>query len=143
MTNKQEEWVSGLPPVGEPCLVLDGDEYIPSVVTAIGKLNVLVVHDSNPVNEWVYVKEGAEFKPLKSPEDLEREEAVAGMVVAVWPNVSKKACGIIHDAGYHNGVKVGEEVSVGEFIDKLAVSPYKCLGDLLEQEDYVIYKKVN
>ncbi|NOQ30197.1 MAG: hypothetical protein GQ570_03645 [Helicobacteraceae bacterium] len=55
-----------------------------------------------------------EFRTIKSQADTEREEAIEEMCIGVLNDKSLNVrgdCETLYDAGYHNGVKVGEEVS--------------------------------
>ena len=55
---------------------------------------------------------------IKTPADIEREEAIDGaskiieMAHGSAGGAYKKYCGTLYDAGYHNGPKQGEMVSV-------------------------------
>lgn len=58
-----------------------------------------------------------EFRPIKTKQDIEREEAIEHMVnISPYdpPLNMKEFAEALYDAGYHNGVKVGDEVGPTE-----------------------------
>lgn len=102
-------WVDGLPPVGCECEYYDGVGW--EFCIFIGRVNDedFVLPLDGEIDRMKAIDPSRRFRPIKTQEDTEREEAInaMGCVVALGLTAQAKQCfGELYDAGYHNGPKV-------------------------------------
>jgi len=81
----ETEWVDGLPSVGEECEAKNGASWRNCFVTAIG-YDLMLCYDANTGEEYVRDKDPANFRPIRTPEEKQREE----LVKTILDNVDKK-----------------------------------------------------
>lgn len=104
-----------LPPVGCECewCGLQGDYWVKGVVVALSGTEIVFSHDGKSAhkpNSYEILKHKyIKFRPIKSPEDIEREKAIAEMITLSCSKWVEKNCAVIYDAGYR---KQGKEVSI-------------------------------
>ena len=107
----EQEWVDGIPYAGCECQVFWFNEWKLSIITAVGEENILFKNLVQPVGEFNIDKNKDLFRPLKTKEEAEREEAI-GEMTSLLIGVKNDSCSdcskALYDAGYHNSPKVNE-----------------------------------
>ena len=110
MTN----WEQGeLPPVGEECYVLNSKlgkpDWEKCVVLFKGKH--IIVYDSESCSERTGQISGCQFKPLKSPAEIEQEELESEIKLVLkvkTDNLASTLAYNLYDSGYR---KFGPEIT--------------------------------
>lgn len=147
------EWEKDFPPVSEVCLMTHRELsrwYQVEILAYRG--NVVYILGSSEI--WdkgigaITINEFLKFKPLKLQADIQRENAIETIINdSCWvyddkaTDVMSVECAeTLIDAGYHNGVKVGEEITgIGVAWGWRDCGNYK-LEEYLE-DNFTIYKK--
>ena len=110
----EQEWVDGIPYAGCECQVFWFNEWKLSIITAVGEENILFKNLVQPVGEFNIDKNKDLFRPLKTKEEAEREEAInnvctdLGIMLGTSHDRIDAAIDSMLRLGYHNGPKVNE-----------------------------------
>ncbi|WP_339806371.1 hypothetical protein [uncultured Marinobacter sp.] len=70
----EAEWVDGLPGVGVECELLRGKEWVPVEITGKGKRVTVFRRLCNAGLEEMTEADASEFRPLRTPEQRQRDE---------------------------------------------------------------------
>ena len=145
-----EVWLNGQPPVGCEC------EFRPSEHTLWAKVKVLAIagdyfwldYPDDKLNDEpdTHQKTGY-FRPLKTKEQTEREEAInnvcndLGIMLGTNHDRIDAAIDSMLKLGYHNGPKMGEVVSVPQTRNLWRESDYNAY-DIFIAANFTITRKV-
>jgi len=140
MTNKEY-----MPEVGKECEVkfkrdlnMDWRAVTPKYVG-----DELVVVTSADKGEQVYRKEWYIFRDKKTQADNEREEGADELQRVAKVFGLGAIFELIYDAGYRNGLKVGEKVEINGFIENMKSSPrYMGCTEAYLSENFDIFRKL-
>lgn len=96
----------GLPPVGVECEILWNDDWVKCVVKAYGEEQLIFKAEES--REWAGHINNYKFRPIRSPEDVAKDEAISEMVGIYFnhgipgkPNREDyESMAALYDAGY-------------------------------------------
>lgn len=116
----KQEWINGIPPVGEECEWSDERVIYWRPVTYVGANSAGEKHCLEQPDGILIIRSKCQFRPIKSPQDTEREEAIRHIEAVIYDEECREdAAEALYDAGYHNGPKV-KELSDEEIYYKFA-----------------------
>lgn len=100
------EWVNGLPPVGCECEINPHGEWFKATVHGYGKNKFLAEispfqkdSDGDVINgEHAYWTESTKFRPIRTPEEKQREELAGLVYSALDKNIYMEDCEAVIEA---------------------------------------------
>ena len=125
-----------MPEVGDIALCRkQNDEFIEAELMAKSGNSFICMADTSEIF-W-----STNFRQLKTQQDIEREDAIDLMMeTPISSRTIREQFAALYDAGYHNGVKVGDEVNEEDLLSIVTIlSPKNTVNHLLN--NFKIYTK--